>query len=41
MISVGFFEKLKTFKRDEIPDRIIKAMDKFVEETPEFAKDKL
>jgi hypothetical protein len=37
MISVGFFEKLKTFKRDEIAERIVKAMDKFVAETPEFA----
>lgn len=30
MMSVGFFEKLKTFKKDEVSERIIKAMDKFI-----------
>lgn len=36
MMSVGFFEKLKTFKKDDVPDRIIKAMDKFIQENPAF-----
>ena len=30
MMSVGFFDKLKTFKKDEVPDRVVKAMDKFI-----------
>lgn len=29
MMSVGFFDKLKTYKKDEVPERVVKAMDKF------------
>ena len=36
MISVGFFEKLKTFKKDDVPEKVVKAMDKFITETPDF-----
>lgn len=35
-MSVGFFDKLKTFKKDEVPERIVKAMDKFKEDNPDF-----
>ena len=36
MMSVGFFEKLKTFKKDEVKDNLIKALDKFISENPTF-----
>ena len=29
MMSVGFFDKLKSFKKDDVPDKVVKAMDKF------------
>jgi hypothetical protein len=29
MMSGDFFKNLKTFKKDDVPERIVKAMDKF------------
>lgn len=29
MMSVGFFEKLKTFKKDEVPERVVKSINNF------------
>lgn len=36
MMSGGFFEKLKTYKKDEVPERVVKAMDKFQQDNPDF-----
>ena len=35
-MSVGFFEKLKTFKKDDVPENVVKGMDKFRKENPDF-----
>jgi hypothetical protein len=40
-MSVGFLEKLRSFKRDEVPERITKALDKFISETPELDKEEV
>jgi dynein heavy chain len=39
MMSVGFFDKLKTFKKDEVPERVVKSMDKFLLENPDYTPD--
>ena len=35
-MSVGFLDKLKSFKKDDVPDRIVNAVDSFIKETPEL-----
>ena len=36
MMSVGFFDKLKSFKKDDVTERMVKGMDKFIQENPDF-----
>lgn len=35
-MSVGFLDKLRTFKKDEVPEKIIKAVDDFIKKSPEL-----
>ncbi len=41
LMSVGFFEKLKSFKKDEVQERIVKAIDKYRDDNPEFTEEKV
>ena len=36
MISVGFFDKLKNFKRDAVPDKIVKNIDIYIDQNPDL-----
>jgi hypothetical protein len=36
-MSGSFLEKLKSFDRNNIPGKVIKALDKYVAESPELA----
>ena len=40
-MAVGFLEKLKRFNKDEVPDRIVKALDNFLKDTPELNLDEV
>ena len=39
MMQGDFYKSLKTFKKDDVPERIVKAMDKFMQENPDFNPD--
>ena len=39
MMQGDFYKSLKTFKKDDVPERIVKAMDKFMQENPDFSPD--
>jgi dynein heavy chain len=41
LMSVGFFEKLKGFKKDEVQERIVKAIDKYRNDNEDFTEDKV
>ena len=36
MMSGSFFQNLKSFKKDDVPPKVVQAMDKFCAENPDF-----
>mmetsp|Transcript_44059 Transcript_44059/g.42672 ORF Transcript_44059/g.42672 Transcript_44059/m.42672 type:complete len:110 (-) Transcript_44059:452-781(-) len=41
MMSGQFLDKLKNFNRNDIPEKVVQNLEKFKQETPEFALDKV
>lgn len=36
VLTASLQERLKTFKKDDVPERVVKGMDKFIQENPDF-----